>query len=381
MRKTILTLPVAAWLLFSCSSEQPAATTPDEAPQESNLVQLTPAQLQQAEIETGKAEQRTISTALQVNGVMEAPPQHVISVSVPLGGYLKKTKLLPGMHLKKGELMAELEDPNYIQLQQDYLTTKARLGYLEQEYARQRDLNQSKASSDKVFQQAQAEYQSQRVMLQALAEKLRLLGVNPAKLTENNLSRTLRLYAPIHGYVTKVNVNIGKYVLPTDVLFELVDPHELHLMLTVFEKDLDKLETGQQVLAYRPNQPEVKYPAYIIFIGKDVAEDRSVAVRCHLQEAAPALVPGMFMNAEIEVRSREIYTLPDEAIVRYGNKQYVFTAQGNNIFEMVPVQAGSSGHGYTALVPSPALHPENQTFVTKGAYTLLMQLKNKEEEE
>ena len=380
MKKTILTIPVAAWLLFSCSSEQPAATAP-VAPQESNLVQLTPAQLQQAGIETGKAEKRDIATVLQVNGVMEAPPQNVISVSVPLGGYLKKTKLLPGMHLKKGELLAELEDPNYIQLQQDYLTTKAQLGYLEQEYARQRDLNQSKASSDKVFQQTQAEYQSQRVMLQALAEKLRLLGVNPAKLTENNLTRTLRLYSPIHGYVTKVNVNIGKYVLPTDVLFELVDPSDLHLMLTVFEKDLDKLETGQQVLAYRPNQPEVKYPAHIIYIGKDVAEDSAVEVHCHLQKEAPALVPGMFMNAEIEVLSRESFTLPDEAIVRYGNKQYVFSAKGNNIFEMVPVQTGNSEHGYTALLPSPALHPENQSFVTKGAYTLLMQLKNKEEEE
>jgi membrane fusion protein, heavy metal efflux system len=364
-----------------CSTEQPTESTARKT-KPTNLVQLTAAQLKNAGIKTGKPERKTISATLQVNGVMEAPPQRMVSVSVPLGGYLKRTTLLPGMHLNKGQLLAELEDQAYIQLQQDYLTAKARLAYLEQEYGRQRDLNQSKASSDKVYQQTLADYKSQRVQLQALAEKLRLVGKNPSQLTENNLSRTLRIYSPIDGYVTKVNVNTGKYVVPTDVLFELVDPRDLHLMLTVFEKDLDKLEIGQKVLAYRANQPEKKYPAEIVYIGKDVADDRAVEVHCHLKKADSALVPGMFMNAEIEVQSHEAYALPEEAIVRFGNKQYVFAAKDSGIFEMVEAQTGNSEHGFTALQPGPVLpHPENQTFVTNGAYALLMKLKNKAEEE
>ncbi|MFD2247861.1 efflux RND transporter periplasmic adaptor subunit [Pontibacter ruber] len=379
-KRQFLYFALVAGLLGGCSTEQPAESTVAEKPQETNLVQLTPAQLKNANVKTGKPERKTIATALQVNGMMEAPPQSMISVSVPLGGYLKKTTLLPGMHLKKGQQMAELEDQSYIQLQQDYLTAKARLAYLEQEYNRQRELNQSKASSDKVYQQTQAEYRSQQVLLKALGEKLRMVGINPNRLTESNLSRTLRIYSPIDGYVTKVNVNTGKYVVPTDVLFELVDPRDLHLMLTVFEKDLDKLEIGQQVLAYRANQPEKKYPAKIIYIGKDVADDRAVEVHCHLEKEDPALVPGMFMNAEIEVHSKEAYTLPEDAIVRYGNKQYVFAARDSGIFEMVEAQTGNSEHGFTALVPSPTLQPETQTYVTKGAYALLMKLKNKEEE-
>ncbi|MER2996703.1 efflux RND transporter periplasmic adaptor subunit [Pontibacter populi] len=367
-------------LLVSCSSEQPTESSVAEKPQETNLVQLTPAQMKNAGVATGKAELKKVASVLQVNGVMEAPPQSMVSVSVPLGGYLKKTTLLPGMHLKKGQLMAELEDQAYIQLQQDYLITKARLGYLNKEYNRQRELNQSKATSDKVYQQTQSEYQSQQVMLKALAEKLRMVGINPNRLTKNNLTRTLRLYSPIDGYVTKVNVNTGKYVVPTDILFELVDPRDLHLMLTVFEKDLDKLEIGQEVLAYRANQPEKKYPGKIIYIGKDVTDDRAVEVHCHLEKEDPALVPGMFMNAEIEVQSREAYTLPEDAIVRYGNKQYVFAAKDNGVFEMVEAQTRNSEHGFTALMPGPALNPETQTYVTDGAYALLMKMKNKEEE-
>ena len=88
----------------------------------------------------------------------------------------------------------------------------------------------------------------------------------------------------------------------------------------------------------------------------------------------------MFMNAEIEIQSKEAYTLPEDAIVRYGNKQYVFAARDSSIFEMLEAQTGNSEHGYTALLPSATLHPESQTYVTKGAYSLLMKLKNKEEE-
>ncbi|PTX18233.1 cobalt-zinc-cadmium efflux system membrane fusion protein [Pontibacter mucosus] len=380
--KKLLLLYFAAFigLLAGCGTERSVESTASDKPQETNLVQLTPAQRKNAKVEIGKPEQKIISTVLQVNGVMEAPPQNVISVSVPLGGYLKQTTLLPGMHLKKGQLMAELEDQAYIQLQQDYLTAKARLWYLEQEFNRQRDLNQSKASSDKVFQQTKADYESQQVLLKALGEKLRMVGVNPGRLTESTLTRTMRLYSPIDGYVTKVNVNTGKYVVPTDVLFELVDPRDLHLMLTVFEKDLDKLEIGQQVVAYRANQPEKKYKAKIIYIGKDVTGDRAIEVHCHLEKEDPSLVPGMFMNADIEVQSKQAYTLPDEAIVRYGNKQYVFAVRDSSIYEMVEAKTGNSENGYTALLPSATLHPESQTYVTNGAYALLMKLKNKEEE-
>jgi membrane fusion protein, heavy metal efflux system len=374
-------LAVTILVLTGCSTEQAPATTAAKPPP-GNLVALTAAQLKNAGIKTAKPTRRTLWSTLQVNGVLEAPPQRLVSVSVPLGGYLKKTSLLPGMHLQKGQLLAELQDQAYIQLQQDYLTARVRLAYLQQEYGRQRELNLSKASSDKVYQQTLADYQSQRILVASLAEKLRLTGINPRQLTEKNLSRTLRIYSPIEGYVTKVNVHRGQYVVPTDVLFELVDPRDLHLMLTVFEQDLDKLRVGQNVLAYRPDQPQRKYRAKIVHIGRDVAEDRAVEVHCHLQAAPAALVPGMFMNAVIEVDRQQAYALPEEAIVHFGNKQYVFAVKDSGTFEMVEAHTGHSQHGYTALQPGSALsHPEDRTFVTNGAYSLLMKLKNKAEEQ
>ena len=128
-----------------------------------------------SKIKAGKIEQRSFSSILKVNGRIDVPPQNMVSVSVPLGGYLKSTKLLPGMHINKNEVIAVIEDQQYIQLQQDYLVAKAQFGFHESEYNRQKELNQSKASSDKVFEQAKSTYQTQRVLIKSLEEKLKLL--------------------------------------------------------------------------------------------------------------------------------------------------------------------------------------------------------------
>ncbi len=201
---------IAFWalaLLSSCGNKTTETTA--EQTISSTTVELTEAQLKNANIETGKAEQKSVSSILKVNGIIDVPPQNMVSISVPLGGYLKNTKLLPGMHVAKGEIIAIMEDHQYIQLQQDYLTAKARFSYTESEFNRQKELNQSKASSDKTFELAEADYKSQRVLIKSLYEKLKLIGVNPDNLTDNNLSRSINVPSPIDGFVSKVNVNIG----------------------------------------------------------------------------------------------------------------------------------------------------------------------------
>ncbi|GBL35479.1 hypothetical protein EMGBS15_10740 [Filimonas sp.] len=264
--RLFITAIAASFLFVSCGPEK-AEKQAKEMPAE-NKVELTDAQLKNTEIKTGKIEQRSISSLLKVNGKIEVPPQNMISVSVPMGGYLKSTKLLAGMHISKGEIIAIMEDQQYIQLQQDYLMAKAHFNSIEKEFIRQKELNQSKASSDKVYEHAQTEYMAQKVLIGALSEKLRLIGLNPARVNESSISRSINIYSPINGFVSQVKMNIGKYVTPTDVLFELVNPADIHLQLTVFEKDLDKITIGQRLVAYNNTTPDKKYNCEVILIGK-----------------------------------------------------------------------------------------------------------------
>jgi membrane fusion protein, heavy metal efflux system len=367
---------IIATLIFITACNHKSEKTEEKVESPTDIVQMNDAQQKMAGIATGHTEIKTVSGGLKVTGRIDVPPQNMVSISFPLGGYLKSTQMLPGMHVAKGEVIAVMEDPQYIQLQQDYLTTKEKLAVAVKEYNRQKELNISKASSDKVFEQSEAEYRTLEITLRSLAEKLSLIGVDAASLNAAAISKAVLLRSPINGFVSKVNVNIGKYVNPTDVLFEIVDPRDIHLALTIFEKDIAGLSIGQRVMA-STNNGSKQYLCKIILIGQDVSPDRSIEVHCHFEQYDKALIPGMFMNAEIENNNRQAWALPEEAVVRYGNKEYVFIRQSANSFFMQPVTTGDRENGFIEIKDS----LQGKDVVVKGAYAILMKAKNTEEEE
>ncbi len=371
-----LLIALCLLLIVSCKSE----TKTEEkaaAPTADNIVTLTDAQIKNAGIVTGKIEQQNISSTLKVNGKIDVPPQNLVSISVPMGGYLRSTNLLEGMFINKGQVLGIVEDKQYIQLQEDYLMAKAKIGYAKAEYERQKELNQSKASSDKVYQQAQTEFNSLSVLIQSYAEKLKFAGINPNNVSANKITKSINIYSPINGYVSKVNVNIGKYVTPSDVLFEIVNPADIHLALTIFEKDINKLYIGQLLNAYTNTNPEKKYPCKIILLGKDFSENQSTEIHCHFINYDKTLLPGMYMNAEIELQIKQSNALPADAIVNFESKNYIFIDKGNKQYEMTSVSLGNTENGFTEIASSTDF--ANKNIVVKGAYSLLMKLKNTEE--
>jgi cobalt-zinc-cadmium efflux system membrane fusion protein len=197
--------------------------------------------------------------------------------------------------------------------------------------------------------------------------------------SEKNISKRVNIYAPINGFVSKVNVNIGKYVNPSDVLFELINPSDIHLNLKIFEKDITKLNIGQKLVAYTNNQPDKKYPCEILLISKDLSVDEhSADVHCHFENYDKTLFPGMYMNADIMVKSGSVLTLPKEAIVNFEGKEYLFVVINKNKFQMIEVKTGNAENGFIEILDNEQF--SKNTIVTKGAYTLLMKLKNKADE-
>lgn len=376
MKYLICTIAVLSFIACGGNQSNQQALEAETPPE--THVSLTSEQMQNAKVETGIAEKGDISSTLRLSGTIEVPPQNMISVSFPLGGYLKSTKLLPGMRVRRGEVLAVMEDAQFIQLQQEYLLTKSRLTLAEAEFQRQQTLNAGKAASDKVLQQAKSDFDAQRITQRALAEKLRLIGLDPEKLSEENLSRTVNVYSPISGYVAEVDVNIGKYTAPTDVLFELVNPEDIHLNLTAFEKDVQQLAVGQPVMAWTNDKPEKKYQASIILVGKNLDENRSAEVHCHFNRYDEALLPGMYMNAEVSVKSQNTWIVPEGAVVRWQNKHYIFTESGDGLFEIAEVTPGISQAGKVQITPATDI--TGKKIAMANAYTLLMKLKNQAEE-
>jgi cobalt-zinc-cadmium efflux system membrane fusion protein len=364
-------------ILTACGSKEEKVVEEKPALVESMKVSLTAAQFDNAGIVLGKPEKREISEILKLNGKIDVPPQNLVSVSIPMGGYLKTTDLLPGMVVRKGQVIATLEDQQYVQLQQDYLLAKVKLKTVEAEYLRQKELNASKASSDKVFQQAEAEFKNARINLKALDQNLQIIGINPDRLDESKISKRISIISPIDGYVAKINANIGKYLTPSEVLFELVNVADIHLNLTVYEQDLAKLQIGQKLVAFNNNEPGKKYPCEILLIGHSLTAEKNTEVHCHFKNYDKSLVPGMYMNAEIELKNVNAITVPEESVVRFGNFEYIFVELKKNQFEMIEVKTGAKENGFVEIVNNEKLN--NQLIVVKGAYSLLMKLKNSEE--
>jgi cobalt-zinc-cadmium efflux system membrane fusion protein len=343
---------------------------------EETQVSLTEQQAKNIDLKVGTVGFGEINETLKLQGKVDVPPQNLISVSIPLGGYLKATKMLPGTHVSKGQVIAVMEDPQYIQLQQDYLSVHNKLAYAEKELARQKELNLSKANSDKTLQLAETEYRNLKVEEMALVEKLKLINISAAQLKEGKISKSVNVYAPINGYVSKVNVNIGKYVTPSDVIFELINPSDIHLNLTLFEKDIPHIGIGSRVVAYTNTKPDKKYETKVILIGHNVEGGRS-EVHCHFEAYDKSLVPGMYMNAELQFKSKKVQFLPEAAVVSYEGKDYVFAETALRKFEMKEVNIGEVSAGNRAINTDLS----GEKIAIKGAYSLLMKLKNTSEEE
>jgi cobalt-zinc-cadmium efflux system membrane fusion protein len=384
-----LSLLWAFALLISCSQKAEEVKTEVQVEHNENVVEFTEEQYKTADIVLGKVEMKNLSNVVIVNGLLDVPPQNLVSISVPLGGFLKSTVLLQGMKVKKGQLIATIENAEFITMQQDFLDTKSKLDFMEVELKRQEELSKENVSSTKVLQQAQSDYKSLKSRYSGLKEKLELIGLKPANVREDNISRVVPVYSPINGYVTNIYTNIGRFVNPVDVLFELVNTDHIHAELTVYEKDITKIKKGQKVRFTLPNENDNERTAKVFLIGREISPDRTIRVHAHLDKEDEALLPKMYIKAVIEMDAESQMAVPEKAIVNAEGKDFIFSSEGSQMekgvkvyqFKMIEVQKGISENGYTAISASDGININDISLVKKGAYGLLSKMKNSGEDE
>lgn len=363
--------------VLSCSKKEP--TNNQEKYSDPNLVSLTEAQAKNVKISFCKIEKREFNHEITVTGMLHVPPQNLVSIAAVGGGYIKNTSLLPGSKVYKGQTIATIQNLDYITLQQDFLEAKNKFEYIERDYQRQQTLSSENIVSSQALQLVTSDYKSIKTKVRALEEKLLAFGFIPSKITSENISHSVDIFSPINGYVTKVNVNIGKYVTPSDVLFEIANTEHLHIELSVFEKDIHFLKKGQKIKVTLADGSSVRN-AYIHLIGREIAPDRTVAVHAHLDKEDPELIPGMYIKAVIESNHKTSYCLPEQAICFSGNERIVFISKDKNIYQAIKVQTGNTDEGYTEidlLDNDPLI--TNQV-VCEGNYSLLSKKDNIEAE-
>ncbi|SFF36429.1 CusA/CzcA family heavy metal efflux RND transporter [Thermoflexibacter ruber] len=372
-------------LLTSCDGvEEKLTETQETISQASNKVELTTEQFANAGIELGELSQMNVSKTLKVNGMIDVPPQNLVSISIPMGGFIKNTEMLQGLKVKKGQVLAVIENPDFIQLQQDYLDTQSKLEYAQAEYERQAEMQKEKVTSEKLVQQSTADYKSLQIKLKALEQRLKLVGLDIEKVKKGEITNQVAVTAPISGYVITVNVNIGKYVSPAEVLFEIVNNEHLHAELNVFEKDVLDLKIGQKVLIMLGNETH-EHEGEIYLINHKINPDRTVSVHVHFDDKGEDIMPKTFLKGIIEIDKQKVWALPEQAFVLSEGKDYIFVYLGKNegkdTFEMVEVKKGASEKGFAEIILPEQIDLKGKKIATKGSFHLLAKMKNIGEEE
>jgi cobalt-zinc-cadmium efflux system membrane fusion protein len=395
-------------------SETSKAAPAEEAHEENeNSVEITASQYKAIGVTLGSPEMKSLSGLLKVNGFIDVPPQNLVSVTTQMGGIVKSTPLLTGSNVSKGQVVAVLQNQEYVQLQQDYLESRSQLELADSEYKRQQTLASQNVNSQKTLQQAKSQYQIIHARENALKQRLRLINISAGSLTATNIRSEINVYAPISGYVTKVNVNNGKFVNPNDVMFEIVDNSNLHVELKVFEKDAEKVRPGQGVRFVLANDSDtVQQRAVVQLVGKEIGSDKTITVHA-IAKRSKGFIPGTYLKAYIEAGTTQALALPLGAVVDFQNKKYIFIAkaagkeqdhkdgvdgeaghahaakesenekeaEGESFhFEILEVTTGTSDGGYIQVELPKGMDLKGKVVLT-GAYDLLSKLKNSEEHE
>jgi len=316
----------------------------DEEPPHEKMVHLNEAQYRNAGIDTGWFEMKNLSEVINANGYTKLPPQNQAEVSVQLPGTIQSIEVIEGEYVKKGQTLATMQSMAYnnLRLDREKMTkelhaSEANLEYLKLEYERQVELSNENVTAKKVLQKVSTDLKAEESNVKSLTNQITILTQN-ISIGGSSSSPVINILAPISGNVTDIDVTIGSSVESGKPLFHIVDNSKMHVDLLVYEKDLFKVKAGQQVRFILTNQNNIEIGGKIFGVGKAFANDtKAVAVHATIDDNK-MLIPGMYVNALIDIGASRVNALPIDAIIKAEGKEFIF------VLEKVSDEHGEEGH-------------------------------------
>jgi len=394
--------------------------------EEEGALELTPEQIEAIGIEFGTVELKNLSDVIKASGTLTVPPQSRADVNVLMSGVIRRIYPIEGQSVKKGQVVATIENTELAEIQQEYVTAKSAFSFKVAELNRQKELDEANAGIKRKLQEAQANYNSELARMRAMESRMRQLGINPAAVAAGRITNQMNVYAPISGTVGHIDVNTGAYAEGGKSLMEIVNTTKVHCDLTVFEKDIFKVKVGQKVSFVLNSQNNREVTGRIYGINKSFeGETKGVIAHVVIENANTyGLVPGMVVNALISIGSTQVLAVPVDAVVRSEGKSYIFVVEEeggvepknaekgekkneekgeekqdeakaseknekteNNEateksirFKMIEVITGVSELGYIQITPISEM-PEKPKIAVKGANYLLAKAKGGKEED
>ncbi|MCM4158109.1 efflux RND transporter periplasmic adaptor subunit [Gramella sp. AN32] len=344
---------------------------------EEGVVELTKQQAETIGLEMKPLEERNLGNNIKVTGTLALFPQDKANISPFVGGNVSSIRVIPGDNINKGQVLAYIEHPDIVAMQQDYQEKNDELVFLKQDFERKQTLYDKGVSSGKEFQMAQSKFRSTTSSVNGLRSQLRLLGIDPDKVAEGQIYSAIPITSPIKGYVDEVMISLGDYVAPQSKMFSISDNTKIYVNFKVYEKDIKQIKNGQQILFSTTARPDELLKATVRSVGQTFESDpKAIEVLADIENKDKELLPGMYVEGRIVQGEKSGYAVPEEAIVKEGEQSYIFIleedgeTEGNTMkFKRIPVSTGVNDLGFVEInIPSEMA--KDLKIVTNGAYTL-----------
>lgn len=389
MKKYTILLIISI-VMFSCITKQPGGHDhghgghDDHEDHQEGEVHLTSKQIQTIGLELGDFKNIKTTEFVKATGTLGLPPNAYASVSAKTEGIIRGSKIfVEGNAIKKGAIIAYIENTDFIVKQQSYLETKAELNYKKLELDRQRTLVESNAGVTRNLQNAEAEFAMLEAKLKGLEKQLAFLGISASKLTVDSILQRIPIVAPMSGFISEINLHTGMYVQPSIPLMEIITDDHLHLELDVYEKDIAQIKVGQMISYTLPAIGSKVFEGEVSIIGKEFnSQSKSIRIHGHLKGEKPMFLKDLFINAKIWLTDETTKAVPESAVIMDGASTFIYITKNTDNkseteFEKLEVITGATFEGYTS-VKLLSLFPLNSKIVTKGAYYVYAQSRNGE---
>lgn len=377
MLRHFLFLFTLSLLACNADDEQKVEELEGDTGEQTEQLILSKIQFATSHMELGKMQQYSFGTSIKINGLIDVPPEGRAEISNYYGGYVRNLKLITGQAVKKGDVLFTLENPEYVQMQQDFLETQSMLSYLASDYKRQQTLSEENIASQKNFLKAKSAYETALARSEGLKKKLALLNIQSESVKPDALRSQISIIAPFSGYITEVNIVNGAFLSPADIAIKMINTDHIHLDLHVLEKHIPMLREGQTIQFRLLDSRESIFEAEVFMIGKTIeAQNRMVNVHAHLKDESQNnwFTPGMYVEAELFSEDEAAMALPSEAIVEVEGTYYVLVkkeeTENGYVFDKAEVQLGQSKQGLTAISNFDDF-PSSTEFLVKGAFNLI----------
>jgi len=349
----------------------------DEEEGEEGVVEISEQQAQTIGLETKSLQERTLGNNIKVTGMLALFPQDKANISPFVGGNVSSIRVIPGDNINRGQVLAYIEHPDIVAMQQDYQEKNDELVFLKQDFERKQTLYDKGVSSGKEFQMAQSKFRSTTSGVNGLRSQLRLLGIDPDKVAEGQIYSAIPITSPIKGYVDEVMISLGDYVAPQSKMFSISDNSKIYVNFKVYEKDIKQIKNGQQILFSTTARPDELLKATVRSVGQTFESDpKAIEVLADIENKNKDLLPGMYVEGRIVQGEKSGFAVPEEAIVKEGEQSYIFILkedgemEGNTMkFKRIPVSTGVNDLGFVEI-NIPAEMAKDLKIVTNGAYTL-----------